>query len=65
MKQQSLASALWLRSSYSNDSGNQCVEVADLGARVGVRDSKDTGRAPLTTPRTAWASFIGHIARRA
>lgn len=31
----------WTKSSYSNGAGGMCVEVADLGDGVAVRDSKD------------------------
>ncbi len=34
-----LASAHWRKSSYSNWN-NQCVEVAQVGATIAVRDSK-------------------------
>ncbi|MEU5878035.1 DUF397 domain-containing protein [Spirillospora sp. NPDC047279] len=30
----------WRKSSYSHDSNSDCVEVAWLGVRVAVRDSK-------------------------
>ena len=35
-----LSSAQWKKSSYSGNSGN-CVEVADLGTVVVIRDSKE------------------------
>jgi Domain of unknown function (DUF397) len=48
----------WRKSSYSDGSGNNCVEVAPLSRAVGVRDSKDkAGPALLVTP-VAWASFV-------
>ncbi|TDC71086.1 DUF397 domain-containing protein [Streptomyces hainanensis] len=59
-----LSEAAWSKSSYSDGNGGTCVEVADLTARVGVRDSKDTdGIAPFTVPKAAWASFIDQLRR--
>lgn len=55
----------WRKSTYSGDDGSNCVEVADLATRVGVRDSKDVGGVPLAVSKTAWASFVGQVARRA
>jgi hypothetical protein len=34
--------AAWRKSSYSQGA-TQCIEVADLGARLAVRDSKNPG----------------------
>ncbi|MGY1438096.1 DUF397 domain-containing protein [Streptomyces reniochalinae] len=31
------------------------------GGRVPVRDSKDTGRAPLSFSSAAWAAFVGGV----
>lgn len=35
-----------------------CVEVADLGDRVAVRDSKDLSVAPLVFTRSEWSAFL-------
>ena len=48
----------WFTSSYSTGSGGECVEVAVRPARVHVRDSKDTTRAPLAVDPTAWTAFV-------
>lgn len=53
-----LSTALWFKSSYSAENGSNCVEVAHLADQIGVRDSKDTGLAPLLLPKTAWRSFV-------
>ncbi|MDL4814603.1 DUF397 domain-containing protein [Actinomadura opuntiae] len=49
-----VSKAIWRKSSLSSGNGGNCVELADLGAVVGVRDSKDpegghldVGRAEL------------------
>jgi hypothetical protein len=50
--------AEWLKSSYSNPSGN-CVETARLpGERVAVRDSKRPGGPALIFTRAEWSSFL-------
>ncbi len=40
MSQTDFASAHWRKSSYSGQEGGTCVELADFGAVVGIRDSK-------------------------
>jgi Domain of unknown function (DUF397) len=52
-----LSRAQWRKSSYSGNSGN-CVEVADLGHGVAVRDSKDSGGAVLVVTPSAWAALL-------
>ena len=55
-----LSSAVWRRSSYSNSSGGECVEVRDdLPGVVPVRDSKVPDGSALLIPAAAWASFVG------
>jgi hypothetical protein len=41
----------------SQDNGG-CVEVADLGASVAVRDSQTLSQAPLVIDRAAWDAFL-------
>ncbi|MCF3131061.1 DUF397 domain-containing protein [Streptomyces olivochromogenes] len=56
-----LSAAQWRKSSYSNGTGGECVEVAvshpDL---IPVRDSKRTERnSPvLLFPPTSWTTFV-------
>ncbi|MFF0740768.1 DUF397 domain-containing protein [Streptomyces sp. NPDC004111] len=54
-----LNTAVWRKSSYSNQDGGECVEIADHFPNVvPVRDSKNPhGPALLVGPR-AWASFV-------
>lgn len=50
----------WVKSSYSDGAGNNCVEVATANA-VHVRDSKQNGMAgqpSLLVPASAWTAFI-------
>ncbi|KAB1987738.1 DUF397 domain-containing protein [Streptomyces triticiradicis] len=54
--------AAWRRSSYSNQAGGDCVEVADgLPAVVPVRDSKVPHGPALCFEAAAWAAFIGEL----
>ncbi|MEV7384151.1 DUF397 domain-containing protein [Streptomyces lydicus] len=57
-----LTTATWRKSSYSNQDGGQCIEVADDSpALVPVRDSKDPNGPALLFPAVAWASFVGAV----
>jgi hypothetical protein len=57
-----LANATWIKSSYSDGAGNNCVEVADLSgtafAAIAVRDSKDPWLPALSVPPSAWRAFL-------
>jgi hypothetical protein len=54
--------AAWRKSSYSNQEGGNCVEVADgLPDTVPVRDSKTPHGPALNFTNTSWASFIGDL----
>jgi hypothetical protein len=50
----------WFKSSYSQEQGNACVEVADLttSGRVAIRDSKDKTGPALVIPAESFAAFI-------
>ncbi|NUQ97733.1 MAG: DUF397 domain-containing protein [Streptomyces sp.] len=59
-----LGSAAWRKSSYSNQDGGDCVEVADnLPGTVPVRDSKNPDSPTLLFPSRAWAPFITALKR--
>ncbi|MFJ8136703.1 DUF397 domain-containing protein [Streptomyces sp. NPDC096013] len=54
-----LSTAVWRRSSYSNSSGGDCVEVCDdLPGLVPVRDSKAPHGPALLIAAPAWTPFI-------
>ncbi|MEV0486297.1 DUF397 domain-containing protein [Streptomyces sp. NPDC050508] len=60
--QTDLSEALWFKSSYSNESGGDCVEVAhNLPGLVPVRDSKAPHRPALILTAPAWAPFIASL----
>jgi Domain of unknown function (DUF397) len=52
---------LWRKSSYSGNGGN-CVEVADPGSRVLVRDTKQAGQGPvLAVSPDAWRRLVEQV----
>ena len=54
----------WVKSSYSNTDGGECVEWAPaLAARgsVPVRDSKDPDGPALHFTNRAWADFVAAV----
>ncbi|MBW8481561.1 DUF397 domain-containing protein [Actinomadura parmotrematis] len=55
-------SKTWRKSSYSDGgtSGN-CVEVANLGTSIGVRDSKNPSCGHLAVPRRDLVALTDHI----
>ncbi|MFB8245231.1 DUF397 domain-containing protein [Streptomyces sp. NPDC055952] len=52
----------WRKSSYSGNTGGDCVEVAQLPATIAVRDSKDPGSGIVALSPQAYAAFIAHVA---
>ncbi|MEU8202335.1 DUF397 domain-containing protein [Streptosporangium sp. NPDC049046] len=52
-----LTKATWRKSTFSGANGD-CVEVADLGDAVAVRDSKDPSGPKLVFARNTWAAFV-------
>ncbi|MEV0281730.1 DUF397 domain-containing protein [Streptomyces sp. NPDC050610] len=58
----------WRKSSHSNGSGGNCVEIAvPRGPRDGmlVRDSKDREGTVLGFSRQAWGTFVDSVRRGA
>ncbi|MFI1335754.1 DUF397 domain-containing protein [Streptomyces sp. NPDC020845] len=57
-----LSTVAWRKSSYSNNDGGACVEVADnLPGVVPVRDSKNPEGPALIFPSRSWATFIATL----
>ncbi|MGW4562160.1 DUF397 domain-containing protein [Streptomyces sp. NPDC004561] len=56
-----LTGATWRKSSYSGDTGGQCVEVANLTPDIAVRDSKDRQGPALLFPAAAWTAFLESV----
>ncbi len=65
MQRLELGAATWIKSSYSDSNGGNCVEVApDFPGVVPVRDSKVAFGGPvMVVTRAAWAEFVGFAAR--
>ncbi|NSC23251.1 DUF397 domain-containing protein [Streptomyces albus subsp. chlorinus] len=60
-----LSTAAWRKSSYSNQDGGACVEVADnIPSLVPVRDSKAPDGPCLAFGPAAWGSFVAALQRR-
>ncbi|MEU9081623.1 DUF397 domain-containing protein [Streptomyces sp. NPDC048357] len=60
-----LTSACWRKSSYSNGTGGECVQVADgLDGMVPVRDSKVEDGPVLVVSEAAWAPFVAELKAR-
>lgn len=56
-----LSTATWRTSSYSNQDGGACVEVAyGVPGVVPVRDSKNPVPALAVAP-DAWRAFVGQV----
>ncbi|GIM90240.1 DUF397 domain-containing protein [Paractinoplanes toevensis] len=53
----------WRKSRRS--SGGACVEVAESGDSIHVRDSKDPAGPVLTFGRDAWRVFVGDVRKSA
>lgn len=56
-----LSGARWRRSTYSGASGNQCVEMADLGDTIAIRDSKNPGGPVLLLDPCAFDALLGAV----
>jgi Domain of unknown function (DUF397) len=57
--QPDLTHAQWRKSTRSNSSGQNCLEVAtNLTGIVGIRDSKDPDGPTLTVSPAAWRAFV-------
>ncbi|WP_306303257.1 DUF397 domain-containing protein [Actinomadura chibensis] len=53
----------WRKSSYSSSQGDNCIELADLGGVVGVRDSKDPDGPHLRITRNTLHTLITNLKR--
>ncbi|GHC68754.1 DUF397 domain-containing protein [Streptomyces cinnamoneus] len=51
----------WFKSSYSDDSVGNCVEIARHHGEVHVRDSKLGGDTRITIPPVTWAAFTAEL----
>ncbi|MER5792179.1 DUF397 domain-containing protein [Streptomyces sp. NPDC001980] len=52
----------WFKSSYSDNEGGACVEVAlSLSAAVHIRGSKAAAGPELHVAAAAWAAFVSAV----
>ncbi|MBD0837696.1 DUF397 domain-containing protein [Streptomyces sp. TRM68416] len=51
----------WFKSSYSDGTGNNCLEAAHLPPAIAIRDSKNPTGPALVLPASAWAPFVAHV----
>ncbi|SEG24162.1 protein of unknown function [Thermomonospora echinospora] len=56
-----LLTATWRKSSRSGNNGGACVEVAQLGTAIGLRDSKNPDAGHLTVPAKTFAALLTHL----
>jgi hypothetical protein len=53
----------WRKSTYSSNGGATCVEVADHGSRVLVRDTQDRQGSTLAFSPATWRRFADQVKR--
>jgi len=53
-----LSQVVWRKSSHSNGTQGDCVEVARVPKAVAVRDSKNGNGPVLAFPATSWQVFL-------
>ncbi|RFU40845.1 DUF397 domain-containing protein [Actinomadura logoneensis] len=54
----------WRKSSHSSAQHSDCVEIADAGLRVAVRDSKDPEGPRLAVSLDEWRTFTSAVKAR-
>ncbi|MDX6417483.1 MAG: hypothetical protein QOG28_2103 [Trebonia sp.] len=58
---ETIDSAPWRKSSYSGTGGGSCVEAADMGDCILVRDTTDRGGVVLSISPDAWLRLTGTL----
>lgn len=53
----------WRKASHSGNDGGHCVELADLGEVVGLRDSKDPDGPKLVMRRAEFSALLTSLKR--
>ncbi|MEU9289734.1 DUF397 domain-containing protein [Streptomyces sp. NPDC048275] len=62
MREYDLSLAQWRKTTYSDDNGGECLEVADgVPGVIPVRDSKVADGPVLLISALAWTEFIGTV----
>ncbi|GAA3886772.1 DUF397 domain-containing protein [Streptomyces sedi] len=52
---------VWVKSSYSNGSSPDCVQLMAIDGGVAVGDSKAPGRTPQRYTRAQFAAFLADV----
>ncbi|MFW5420196.1 DUF397 domain-containing protein [Nocardiopsis sp. CNT-189] len=55
------APPVWRKSSYSNQTGGHCVEMAESSDSVMVRDTRHRRLGHLSFPSGEWAAFLREV----
>jgi hypothetical protein len=58
-----LINARWRKSSYSGNTGGECIEVAQLPTLIAIRDSKNPEVGAFTVSPAAFGTFVDTLAR--
>ncbi|MFC9976872.1 DUF397 domain-containing protein [Spirillospora sp. NPDC127200] len=58
-----MTSAVWRKSTHSGPEQGACVELAALGTRVGVRDSKAPRAGHLSLAMEDFAELVARVKR--
>ncbi|MBC7267841.1 MAG: DUF397 domain-containing protein [Streptomyces sp.] len=57
--------AAWFKSSYSDGTGQNCLEATPLphptAPSIAIRDSKSPAGPALLLPSSAWAAFVAYL----
>ncbi|MFD6548408.1 DUF397 domain-containing protein [Streptomyces sp. NPDC058398] len=62
MREYDLSLTQWRKSTYSDDNGGSCLEVADgVPGVVPVRDSKVPDGPVMLIGAAAWAAFVAGV----
>ncbi|GAA4382190.1 hypothetical protein GCM10023088_47420 [Actinomadura verrucosospora] len=54
----------WKKSSYSDNLGGNCVELAQLGEDVGIRDSQDPDGPRILLAPVAFRALLADLKQR-
>jgi hypothetical protein len=52
---------MWHKSSYSNQTGGHCVEVAETPRSVLIRDTQSRDSGYLSFSAAAWTAFLQNV----
>lgn len=58
-----MTKVVWRKSSYSSSQGDECVELADLGELVGIRDSRDPYGPKLHLAPDSFRALLADLKR--